>query len=154
MVLVLLCHNLDVVLVDGHCDMCLLFTLVFLMNFLLAFQSRLITLASTPSDSTASFNCLWYVGSPDPRGQETGFDPSWISLFHLGIFSGTSLRTRRLVHIFYGKLRPAGAQTVWLLHFMLQMYATQKKTSILNNNHPTKNNTMVEPVAATAAWLW
>jgi len=38
-----------------------------------------------------------------------------------GIFSGTSLRTRRLVPIFYGKLRPAGAQTVWLLHFMLQL---------------------------------
>jgi hypothetical protein len=71
-----------------------------------------------------------------------------------GIFSGTSLCTRRLVPIFYGKLRPAGAQTVWLLHFMVQMYATQRKTSILNNNHPTKNNTMVEPVAVTAAWLW
>jgi len=42
-------------------------------------------------------------------------------------FSGTSLRTRRLVPIFYGKIRPAGAQTVWLLHFMLQMYATQQK---------------------------
>ena len=70
-----------------------------------------------------------------------------------GIFSGTSLRTRRLVPIFYGKLRPAGAQTVWLLHFMLQMYATQQKTSILNNNHPTKNNTMVEPVAGLAAQL-
>ena len=62
--------------------------------------------------------------------------------------------TSQLRSIFYGKLRPAGAQTIWLLHFMLQMYATQQKTSILNNNHPTKNNTMVEPVAATAAWLW
>jgi len=41
-----------------------------------------------------------------------------------------------------------------VLHFMLQMHATQRKTSILNNNHPTKNNTMVETVAATAAWLW
>ena len=61
--------------------------------------------------------------------------------------------TRRLVPNFYGNLRPAGAQTVWLLHFMLQMYATQQKTSILNNNHPTKNNTMVEPVAGLAAQL-
>jgi hypothetical protein len=34
------------------------------------------------------------------------------------------------------------------------MYAKQQKTSILNNNHPTKNNIMVEPVAGTAAWLW
>ena len=33
----------------------------------------------------------------------------------------------RLAPIFYGKLRPAGAQIVWLLHFMLQMYATQQK---------------------------
>ena len=38
-----------------------------------------------------------------------------------GIFSGTSLRQRRLVPIFYGNLKPAGAQTVWLLHFMLQL---------------------------------
>jgi hypothetical protein len=30
------------------------------------------------------------------------------------------------------------------------MYATQQKTSILNNNHPTKNNTMVEPVAGSS----
>ena len=51
--------------------------------------------------------------------------------------------TRRLAPNFYGNLRPAGAQTVLLLHFMLQMYATQQETSILNNN-PTKNNTMVE----------
>jgi hypothetical protein len=36
---------------------------------------------------------------------------------------------------------------------MLQMCATQQKTSILNNNHPTKNNTMVEPVAGLAARL-
>jgi len=82
-----------------------------------------------------------------------------------GIFSGTSLRTSRLVPIFYGKLRPAGAQTVWLLHFMLQLttlsYSTQQhkkqtKTPILphrstcyigivgkdgrqGSNHPTKN---------------
>jgi len=43
-----------------------------------------------------------------------------------GIFSGTSLRTRRLVPIFYGKLRPAGAQTVWLLHFMINVCYTTK----------------------------
>jgi hypothetical protein len=61
--------------------------------------------------------------------------------------------TRRCVPNFYGNLRPAGAQTVWLLHFMLQMYATQQKTSILNNNHLTKNNTMVELVAGLAARL-
>ena len=84
---------------------------------------------------------------------ETGFDPSWSSLCHLGICSGTNLRLRRLVPNFYGNLRLAGAQTVWLLHFMLQMYTTQQKTSILNNNHPTKNNTMVEPVAGLAAQL-
>jgi hypothetical protein len=61
--------------------------------------------------------------------------------------------TRRLVPNFYGNLRPAGAQTVWLLHCMLQMCTTQQKPSILNNNHPTKNNTMVEPVADLAARL-
>jgi hypothetical protein len=61
---------------------------------------------------------------------------------------------RMRVPIFYSNLKPAGAQTIWLLHFMLQMYATQQKTSILNTNHPTKNNTMVESVNATAAWLW
>jgi hypothetical protein len=85
----------------------------------------------------------------------TGFDPSWSSLCRLGICSGTNLRLRRLVPNFYGNLRLAGAQTVWLLHFMLQMLYTytQQKTSILNNNHPTKNNTMVEPVAGLAARL-
>ena len=51
----------------------------------------------------------------------TGFDPIWSSLCRLGFFSGTSLHRRRLVPIFYGNLRPAGAQTVWLLHFMLQL---------------------------------
>jgi len=60
-----------------------------------------------------------------PNGPErellTGFDPSWSTLCRLGLFSGTSLRTRRLVPIFYGNLRPAGVQTVWLLHFMLQL---------------------------------
>jgi hypothetical protein len=54
-------------------------------------------------------------------GLATGFDPSWSSLCCLEFFSGTSLRTRRLVPIFYGNLRPAGAQTIWLLHFMLQL---------------------------------
>ncbi len=39
--------------------------------------------------------------------------------------------THRLVPNFYGNLRPAGAQTIWLLHFMLQMYTTQQKTSLL-----------------------
>ena len=59
----------------------------------------------------------------------------------------------RFVPIFYGNLRPDGAQTIWLLRFMLQMYTTQQKTSILNNNHPTKNIIMVEPVAGLAARL-
>jgi hypothetical protein len=59
----------------------------------------------------------------------------------------------RLVPNVYGNLRPAGAKTVWLLQSMLQMYATQHKTSILNNNYPTKNNTMVEPVAGLVTWL-
>jgi hypothetical protein len=86
-------------------------------------------------------------------GGLTGFDPSWSSLCHLGICSGTNLRLRRLVPNFYGNLRLAGVQTIWLLHFMLQMYTTQQKTSILNNNHPTKKNTMVEPVAGLAARL-
>ncbi len=53
--------------------------------------------------------------------RKTGFHPSWSSLCHLGFFSGTSLRTRRLVPISYGNLRPAGGQTVWLLRFMLQL---------------------------------
>jgi len=67
-----------------------------------------------------------------------------------GFFSGTSLRTRRLVPIFYGKLRPAGTQTIWLLHFMLQLttlsYSTQQHKQTKKSNHPTKNTTMVEPV--------
>ena len=42
---------------------------------------------------------------------ETGFDPSWSSLCHLGICSGTNLRLRRLVPIFYGIFELAGAQT-------------------------------------------
>jgi hypothetical protein len=87
------------------------------------------------------------------KTMKTGFHPSWSSLCHLGICSGTNLRLRRLVPNFYGNLRLAGAQTVWLLHFMLQMYTTQQKTSILNNNHPTKNNTMVEQVAGLVARL-
>ena len=37
----------------------------------------------------------------------------------------------RRVPIFCGNLRPAGAKTVWLLYFMLQMYATQQKTFLL-----------------------
>jgi hypothetical protein len=48
--------------------------------------------------------------------------------------------TLRLILIFYGNLRLAGTQTIWLLHFMLQMYATQLKTSLLKNNHPTKTS--------------
>ena len=39
--------------------------------------------------------------------------------------------TRRGVPIFYGNLRPAGAKTVWLLPFMLQMNTTQEKTTLL-----------------------
>ncbi len=69
----------------------------------------------------------------------TGFHPSWSSFVMFGNLFRYKPTTRRCVPIFYGNLRPVGAQTVWLLHFMLQMYATQK-TSILNNNHPTKSN--------------
>jgi hypothetical protein len=56
-----------------------------------------------------------------PIQDKTGFHPSWSSLCCLGFFSGRSLCTRRLVPIFYGNLRPAGVQTVWLLRFMLQL---------------------------------
>jgi hypothetical protein len=41
----------------------------------------------------------------------TGFHPSWSSLCRLGICSGTNLRLRRLVPIFYGIFKLAGAQT-------------------------------------------
>ncbi len=41
----------------------------------------------------------------------TDFDPSWISLFHLAICSGTNLRLRWLVPMFYGMFELAGAQT-------------------------------------------
>ncbi len=52
----------------------------------------------------------------------TGSHPSWSSLFHLGFFSGTFLRVRRLVAMFYCNLLPAGAKkqetkkivTLWL----------------------------------------
>jgi hypothetical protein len=42
---------------------------------------------------------------------KTGFHPSWSSLCRLGICSGTNLRLRRLVPIFYGIFELAGAQT-------------------------------------------
>ncbi len=51
----------------------------------------------------------------------TGSHPSWANSLHLAICSGTNLRSRRLVPIFYGNLRPAGVQTVWLLRFLLQL---------------------------------
>ena len=69
----------------------------------------------------------------------TGFHPSWSSLCCLGFFSGTSLRTRRLVPSFYGKLRPAGLQTV-RARLVTTFYATitystqqhtQRKNSLL-----------------------
>ena len=41
------------------------------------------------------------------------------SLCNIWGFFLYKLTTRRLVPIFYGNLRPAGIQTVWLLHFML-----------------------------------
>ena len=71
---------------------------------------------------------------------ETGSHPSWANSLHLGFFSGTSLRTRRLVPIFYGNLRPAGAQTVWLLRFMLQL--TTLYCTLRNKTH--KKNTLLQ----------
>ena len=59
--------------------------------------------------------------------------------------------TRRLVPIFYGNLRRAGAQTVWLLRFMLICYTTKNLSS--KNNHRIKNTTMVELVAGLATGL-
>jgi hypothetical protein len=41
---------------------------------------------------------------------QTGFDPRWTSLFHFVICSGTNLRLRRLVPIFYGIFELAGVQ--------------------------------------------
>ena len=46
-----------------------------------------------------------------PVGGLTGFDTSWISLFHLAICSGTKLCSRRLVPMFCGIFVLAGAQT-------------------------------------------
>ena len=57
-----------------------------------------------------------------------------------GNFFGTSLRTRRLVPIFYGNLRPAGAQTVWLLRFMLQL--TTLYCTLRNKTH--EKNTLLQ----------
>ena len=54
---------------------------------------------------------------------KTGFHPSWSSLWLLGICSGTNLRQRRLVLIFYGILELAGTQpqeTEKLVIFWLQ----------------------------------
>ena len=58
--------------------------------------------------------------------KKTCFDPSWIT-WNIWDFFRYKPTLRRLVSIFYGNLRPAGAQAVWLLPFMLQMYATQTK---------------------------
>jgi hypothetical protein len=44
------------------------------------------------------------------RRRPTGSHPSWSSLFHLEFFSGTFLRARRLVSMFYCNLLPAGAK--------------------------------------------
>ena len=81
---------------------------------------------------------------------------------------------RRLVPIFYGNLRLTGAQTVWLLRFMLQLTTlwydtlhnnTHEKIKLpllyrsicyagivemdgqQGSNHPAKNTTLVEPAA-------
>jgi hypothetical protein len=67
----------------------------------------------------------------------TGFDPSWSSLCRLGICSGTNLRLCRLVPNFYGNLRLAGAQTVWLLHFMLQMLYTTQQKKLYSKQQPS-----------------
>ena len=72
----------------------------------------------------------------------TGFDPSWISLFHLAICSGTNLRSRRLVPIFYGNLRPAGAQTVWLLRFMLQLTTLLSTLLYIVTTQTNKKNSL------------
>ena len=63
-------------------------------------------------------------------GIVTWFGPNWITLYCLEFF-WYKPTIRRLVPIFYGNLRPAGAKTVWLLCFMLKTYATQQKTSLL-----------------------
>jgi len=57
----------------------------------------------------------------DPQRHKTGFHPSWSSLCRLSFFLVQVYAPRRHVPIFYGTLRPAGGQTVWLLHFMLQL---------------------------------
>ena len=126
-------------------------------------------------------SCLPRSTSLSAISRATGFHPSWSSLCHLGIRSGTNLRQRRLVPIFYGNLRPAGVQTIWLLWYVLcynqLLYCTlrnktheQKKLPLVlyrsilyigiaqtdgrqGSNHPKKNTTMVEPVAGLAAWL-
>ncbi len=57
-------------------------------------------------------------------------DKDWLGLILAGAvcniwdFFWYNPTTRRLVPILYGNLRPAGAQTVLLLHFMLQINAT------------------------------
>ena len=75
----------------------------------------------------------------------TGFDPSWSSLCCLGFFSGTSLCTRRLAPIFYGKLRPAGGQTIWLLRFMLQLTPQSKYSTLCSNNTHEQKKTPFLP---------
>ncbi len=77
----------------------------------------------------------------------TGFDPSWISLFHLAICSGTNLRSRRLVPIFYGNLRSAGAQTIWLLRFMLQLTTLLSTLFYVVTTHTNKKTPFYHTVA-------
>jgi hypothetical protein len=67
----------------------------------------------------------------DPKMVETWFDRNWIIIVTFGNYFRYKPTTRRFVPIFYGDLRPAGAQTVCLLRFMLQMYNTQQKTFLL-----------------------
>ncbi len=107
-----------------------------------------------PSAWICHLSNLW-KDLEDPGG--ACLSPSYTSnkQFRLGLILTGSLpnvleffwykpTTRRLVPIFYGNLRPAGAQTIWLLDFMLQMYATQQKTSLRKNNQPTKITTVVD----------
>ncbi len=56
-------------------------------------------------------------------GNETGFDPSWISLLHLRFYSGNNLCVRRNVPMFYRDLWPACAHPKLPFHLCYQKKA-------------------------------
>ncbi len=70
-----------------------------------------------PSTILPPYQCTYHLL------EQTGLDPSWSSLKHLGICSGAYLCKCRLESIFYSKLLPAGTLTQENKNLLLQCYS-------------------------------